>query len=124
MPKHLASRDLIPFRERSNGYRLPKIESEREDDIREQLEPDLEPEEETFVLHYLRYADLLLASSEAAQRNDADSNVPENNVPENNVPENNVPENNVTENHVPENNVPENNNVVELPERENKKKEA
>jgi hypothetical protein len=112
MPKHLVSRDLIPFRERnkrSNGYRLPKIETEREDDIREQLEPDLEPEEETFVLHYLRYADLLLASSEAAQMNDADSNVPENNVPENNVPENNVPENN---------------NVVELPGRENKKKAA
>ncbi len=98
----MVSRDLVPFRERSNGYRLPKIESEREDDIREQLEPDLEPEEETFVLHYLRYADLLLASAEAAaQTNGADSNVPEN-----------------------ENNVPENNNVVELPERENKKKAA
>jgi len=103
MPRHLVSRDLVPFRERSkrsNGYRLPKIESEREDEIREQLDPDLEPEEETFVLHYLRYADLLLASAEAAaQTNGADSNVPENNVPENN-------------------------NVVELPERENKKKAA
>ena len=80
MAKHLISRDLIPFRQRRNGYRLPKIETEREDEIREQLDPDLEPEEETFVLHYLRYADLLLASSAAAaQMEEADLKVPERN---------------------------------------------
>ena len=64
MPKHLISRDLIPFRARTSGYRLPKIETERDDDIREQLEPDLDPEEEIFVLHYLRYADTMLSMSE------------------------------------------------------------
>ena len=70
MPKYLASRDLVPFRQHSNGYRLPKIEPERDDDIRQQIEPDLDPEEEAFVLHYLRYADTLLAMSETAAQID------------------------------------------------------
>jgi protein tyrosine/serine phosphatase len=80
MAKHLISRDLVPFRQRRNGYRLPKIETEREEEIREQMDSDLEPEEETFILHYLRYADLLLASYEAAaQTKNDDSNIAESN---------------------------------------------
>jgi hypothetical protein len=79
MSKYLVSRDLVPFRRRSNGYRLPKIESERDDEIRQQIEPDLDPEEETFVLHYLRYADTLLAMDETAAHLDqaAGASIPE-----------------------------------------------
>ncbi|HLY99749.1 MAG TPA: hypothetical protein VKT33_11875 [Candidatus Angelobacter sp.] len=58
-PRHLGSKNLILFRTGERDYKLPRLE-ENEQELTEQLDATLSPEEKSFVFHYLRYADALL----------------------------------------------------------------
>ena len=68
MPKNLRAKDLIPFRRRRNAYKLPKMGKEEEEQIIDAVDPNLKPEEQGFVRHYLGYADVFLGDE--AKRND------------------------------------------------------
>ena len=64
MTDHLDSTNLMPFkRRRRNGYHLPDLQGEQEEQIIDEVDPELRPEEQGFVRHYLAYADILLRKS-------------------------------------------------------------
>jgi len=54
-------RRLSPFHR--EGDRLPKAGPERSDELAS-LDPDLRPDEQSYVNHYLSYADVLLKQSQ------------------------------------------------------------
>ena len=61
MTDYLDSTNLIPFKRRHrNGFHLPDLKGEQEEHIIDEVDPDLRPEEQGFVRHYLAYADILL----------------------------------------------------------------
>ena len=60
MVDHLDSTKLMPFKKRRNGYHLPGLAREEETQIIDEVDPELRPEEQGFVRHYLAYADILL----------------------------------------------------------------
>jgi hypothetical protein len=61
MPDHLDSTKLIPFkRRRKNGYHLPGLAKEEEEQVIDEVDPELRPEEQGYVRHFLSYADVLL----------------------------------------------------------------
>jgi len=70
MADHLDSKSLVPFKKRGSGYQLPGMESTQEKQLIEQVDPDLRPDEQGYVRHYLSYADTMLNSSrnEGAQK--------------------------------------------------------
>ena len=60
---HLKTKNLLPFRDGRNGFRMARITQVVEEESPEcQLDPDLTQEEEAYVRHYLKYADTLLRS--------------------------------------------------------------
>lgn len=63
MPDHLDSTKLVPFKRRRNEYHLPGLRKEEEEQIIDQVDPELRPEEQGFVRHYLAYADVMLRST-------------------------------------------------------------
>ena len=64
MTDHLDSTNLVPFkRRRRNGYHLPDLKGELEEQMIDEVDPDLRPEEQGFVRHYLGYADILLKNA-------------------------------------------------------------
>ena len=63
MADHLDSTKLVPFKRRHDGYHLPGLAKEQEEQIVDDVDPDLRPEEQGFVRHYLAYADILLRNS-------------------------------------------------------------
>ncbi|HKW77304.1 MAG TPA: hypothetical protein VJN64_17360 [Terriglobales bacterium] len=69
--KHLDSKNLLPFRKRNNGFRLPGTSSEEEEQMVQEVDPKLRPDEHNYVRHYLSRADTLL------QRSEEQSNVTE-----------------------------------------------
>lgn len=62
MREPLHSNNLVPFKKRRDGYHLPGGAGDEEEDLIDQVDPDLSPEEQGFVRHYLAYADLFLES--------------------------------------------------------------
>jgi hypothetical protein len=62
--KHLDSKNLVPFKRRRNGYRLPVLTREEGEKIIDDVDPELRPEEQSFVRHYLGYADVMLKSAD------------------------------------------------------------
>jgi hypothetical protein len=70
MMDHLNSSKLVPFKRRRNGYHLPGLQKEAEEQVIDEVDPELRPEEQGFVRHYLGYADVLLKSSEAEEAPD------------------------------------------------------
>jgi hypothetical protein len=68
MADHLDSKNLVPFKKRRNGYHLPGLQKEAEDEVIDQVDPELRPDEQGFVRHFLAYADVLLnkASEDAS----------------------------------------------------------
>jgi hypothetical protein len=62
--KHLDSKNLLPFRKRNNGFRLPGTSSEEEEQIVQEVDPKLRPDEQNYIRHYLSRADTLLQGSE------------------------------------------------------------
>src|ERR1051325_524623 len=61
---HLDSKNLIPFKKRRNGYHLPGLTKEAEEQVIDEVDPELRPEEQGFVRHFLAYADVLLKKAE------------------------------------------------------------
>lgn len=69
MAEHLDSTNLVPFkRRRRNVYHLPDLRGEQEEQIVEEVDPTLRPDEQGYVRHYLSYADILLKGSEEMNR--------------------------------------------------------
>lgn len=71
---HLDSKNLVPFKKRRNGYHLPGLTKEVEEQVIDEVDPELRPEEQGYVRHYLGYADVLLKNAEteaAAEEEDA-----------------------------------------------------
>ncbi|HZS27367.1 MAG TPA: hypothetical protein VFB76_09045 [Candidatus Angelobacter sp.] len=64
MPDHLDSTKLMPFkRRRKNGYHLPGLAKEEEEQVIDEVDPELRPEEQGYVRHFLSYADILLKNA-------------------------------------------------------------
>ena len=78
---HLDSKNLVPFKRRRNGYHTPGLSKEAEEQVIDEVDPELRPEEQGFVRHFLSYADVLLknAAKEASEQENPseESNVTE-----------------------------------------------
>lgn len=68
MVDHLHSKNLLPFRNKRNGFRLPGAATEEEEQMVEEVDPKLRPDEQGFVRHYLGFADVLLNSPAPPER--------------------------------------------------------
>ncbi len=68
MVDRLHSKNLLPFRKKRNGFRLPGAATEEEEQMVEEVDPKLRPDEQGFVRHYLGYADVLLNSPAPPER--------------------------------------------------------
>ena len=64
---HLDSNNLVPFKRRRNGYHLPGLVKEEEEQVIDEVDPELRPEEQGFVRHFLSYADVLLKNVEGEE---------------------------------------------------------
>ncbi|HKT50931.1 MAG TPA: hypothetical protein VJV96_11555 [Candidatus Angelobacter sp.] len=62
MSDHLDSKNLIPFAKRRNSFQLPGARKDRDEQMLEEVDPDLTPEDEGVIRRYLQYADTLLGS--------------------------------------------------------------
>jgi len=64
IPDQLKSKNLVPFRKRHGRYKIPGMTSENEA-LMTRVEADLSPEEQSYVRHYLGYADTFIRMAEA-----------------------------------------------------------
>jgi hypothetical protein len=65
MADHLKTKNFEPFKKpRRNGYNLPNLAKEQAEEIINDVDPELRPEEQGYVRHYLGYADILLKQTE------------------------------------------------------------
>ena len=67
MGNHLDTKNLVPFSRRQNGFRLPGMAKDHDEEMLEHLDPDLRPEDEGMIRRYLHYADTLLGNPEENQ---------------------------------------------------------
>jgi hypothetical protein len=68
MVEHLDSTNLMPFmRRRHSTYHLPDLAMEADEQIIDAVDPQLRPEEQSFVRHYLNYADILLKNTRESE---------------------------------------------------------
>jgi hypothetical protein len=58
----LHSWNLVPFKKRRDVYDIPGVARGEDQRLLDQVDPDLSPEEQSFIRHYLGYADTLLRS--------------------------------------------------------------
>jgi hypothetical protein len=63
IPDQLRSKNLVPFKKRHGRYKIPGMTSENEV-LMDRVDPDLSPEEQSYVRHYLGYADALMRGAE------------------------------------------------------------
>lgn len=63
IPDQLRSKNLVPFKKRNGRYKIPGMTSENEV-LMDRVDPDLSPEEQSYVRHYLGYADALIRKAE------------------------------------------------------------
>ena len=63
IPDQLRSKNLVPFKKRQGRYNIPGMTSENEV-LMDRVDPDLSPEEQSYVRHYLGYADALIRKAE------------------------------------------------------------
>lgn len=66
MTDTLNSKNLVPFKKRRGAYRIPGMSSVREEHSGPEVDHGLNSEEQSYVRHYLNYADTLL-KNEAVQ---------------------------------------------------------
>ena len=59
IPDQLRSKNLVPFKKRPGRYKIPGMTAENEALI-ERVDPDLSQEEQSYVRHYLSYADAFI----------------------------------------------------------------
>lgn len=62
MADHLDSRNLVPFFKRRGSFRMPGAAKSHDEEMLEQVDPNLRPEDEGIIRRYLSYADTLLGS--------------------------------------------------------------
>jgi hypothetical protein len=60
MADHLESKNLVPFSRRNSGFQLPGSHKDRDEQMLQQVDPDLTAEDEGVIRRYLQYADTLL----------------------------------------------------------------
>jgi hypothetical protein len=60
MANPLHSRNLVPFKKRLDAYDIPGLARGNDEISLDQVDHDLSPEEQSFIRHYLGYADTLL----------------------------------------------------------------
>jgi hypothetical protein len=63
IPDQLRSKNLVPFRKRHGRYKIPGMTPEHEV-LMDRVDPDLSPEEQSYIRHYLGYADALIRGAE------------------------------------------------------------
>lgn len=63
IPDQLRSKNLVPFKKRRGRYKIPGMTSENEV-LMDRVDPDLSQEEQTYVRHYLGYADAFIRAAE------------------------------------------------------------
>jgi hypothetical protein len=63
IPDQLKSRNLVPFKRRQGKYNIPGMTTENQGSM-DRVDTDLSPEEQSYVRHYLGYADALIRSAE------------------------------------------------------------
>lgn len=63
MTDHLESKNLVPFSKRRNGFQLPRLRKDRDEELLESIDPDMTAEDEGVIRRYLHYADTLLGES-------------------------------------------------------------
>ncbi|HEY2168885.1 MAG TPA: hypothetical protein VGJ30_04625 [Candidatus Angelobacter sp.] len=63
IPDQLRSKNLVPFKKRNGRYKIPGMTPENEV-LMDHVDADLSTEEQTYVRHYLGYADALIRSAE------------------------------------------------------------
>lgn len=64
MTDHLESKNLVPFSKRHNGFQLPAVQKDPNQELLESIDPDLTAEDEGVIRRYLHYADTLLGEPE------------------------------------------------------------
>ena len=62
IPDQLKSKNLVPFRKRRGRYKIPGMTPENKV-FMDRVDPDLSSEEQSYVRHYLGYADTLIRMS-------------------------------------------------------------
>jgi hypothetical protein len=63
IPDQLRSKNLVPFKKRHGRYNIPGMTSESHVSV-DRVDKDLSREEQTYIRHYLGYADALIRSAE------------------------------------------------------------
>jgi hypothetical protein len=63
IPDQLRSKNLVPFKKRHGRYKIPGMTSENEI-LMDRVDPDLSPEEQSYIRHYLGYADAFIKMTE------------------------------------------------------------
>jgi len=63
IPDQLRSKNLVPFKKRNGRYKIPGMTSENEV-LMDRVDADLSAEEQSYVRHFLGYADALIRSAE------------------------------------------------------------
>lgn len=62
MVNHLDNNNLVPFFKRRGSFRMLGVTRNHDEEMLEQLDPNLQPEDEGIIRRYLSYADTLLGS--------------------------------------------------------------
>jgi hypothetical protein len=62
IPDQLRSKNLIPFKKRHGWYKIPGVTTENH--VMDRVDADLSAEEQSYVRHYLSYADALIKGAE------------------------------------------------------------
>jgi hypothetical protein len=63
IPDQLRSKNLVPFKKRHGRYKIPGMTTENQV-LMDRVDADLSAEEQSYVRHYLGYADALIRSAE------------------------------------------------------------
>jgi hypothetical protein len=79
IPDQLNSKNLVPFRKRRGRYKIPGLAPEDKVSM-DRIDPDLNSEEQSYVRHYLGYADTFIKmTEESALAELAEADLPPNN---------------------------------------------
>jgi hypothetical protein len=83
IPDQLRSKNLVPFKKRRGRYKIPGMTAENEA-LMDRVDPDLNQEEQSYVRHYLGYADTFIRMTEEnALAELAEADLPEGAPPNN-----------------------------------------
>lgn len=67
MVDHLDTKNFVPFSKRRSTFQLPGLRKSPDQELLEQVDPNLRPEDEGVIRRYLQYADTLLRGPDARE---------------------------------------------------------